>query len=76
MQTFLNYRDSDAEQLATDFRTIMALESDVGLVFDLDALAATAIREEMEYGGIPLKTAAYLERRVFLLRSILALVML
>lgn len=40
----------------------MAIESDDGLVFDLDALAATVIREEMEYCGVRLKTAAYLER--------------
>lgn len=40
----------------------MSIESDDGLVFDLDALAATAIREEMEYGGTRLKTSAYLEK--------------
>jgi hypothetical protein len=40
----------------------MAIESDDGLVFDLDALTATAIREEMEYGGTRLKTSAYLEK--------------
>ncbi|KYB45184.1 hypothetical protein ACJKIH_21775 [Brucella pseudogrignonensis] len=40
----------------------MAIESDDGLAFDIDALAATVIREEMEHGGVRLKTAAYLER--------------
>jgi predicted nucleotidyltransferase component of viral defense system len=59
---FLGHGDSDPERLAADFREIMAIESDDGLVFDLDALAATAIREEMEYGGTRLKTAAYLEK--------------
>ena len=48
--------------MAADFREIMAIESDDGLVLDLDALAATAIREEMEYGGTRLKTSAYLEK--------------
>ncbi|CDX52987.1 hypothetical protein MPL3365_170203 [Mesorhizobium plurifarium] len=38
------------------------MESDDGLAFDIDALTATVIREEMEYGGVRLKTAAYLER--------------
>lgn len=38
------------------------MESDDGLAFDIDALIATVIREEMEYGGVRLKTAAYLER--------------
>lgn len=40
----------------------MAIESGDGLAFDIDALAATVIREEREYGGVRLKTAAYLER--------------
>jgi len=59
---FLGHGDPDPARLAADFREIMAIESDDGLVFDLDALAATAIREEMEYGGTRLKTAAYLEK--------------
>ncbi len=59
---FLGHGDPDPERLAADFREIMEIESDDGLVFDLDALAATAIREEMEYGGTRLKTAAYLEK--------------
>ena len=59
---FLGHGDPDPERLAADFRAIMAIESDDGLVFDLDALAATAIREEMEYGGTRLKTSAYLEK--------------
>lgn len=59
---FLGHGDPDPERLAADFREIMAIESEDGLVFDLDALAATAIREEMEYGGTRLKTAAYLEK--------------
>lgn len=59
---FLGHGDPDPERLAADFREIMAIETDDGLVFDLDALAATAIREEMEYGGTRLKTSAYLEK--------------
>ena len=59
---FLGHGDSDPGHLTADFREIMAIESDDGLIFDLDALAATVIREEMEYGGTRLKTAAYLEK--------------
>ncbi|MCW6536939.1 nucleotidyl transferase AbiEii/AbiGii toxin family protein [Sphingomonas lycopersici] len=59
---FLGYGVSDPDRLIADFREIMKLESDDGLVFDIDALAASAIREEMEYGGIRLQTVAYLER--------------
>lgn len=59
---FLGHGNPDPDLLVADFRRIMAIESDDGLVFDLDALAATAIREEMEYGGTRLKTSAYLEK--------------
>ena len=41
---------------------MMGLPADDGLVFDVDNLSATAIREEMEYGGTRLKTVAYLEK--------------
>ncbi|KAB1083409.1 nucleotidyl transferase AbiEii/AbiGii toxin family protein [Neorhizobium galegae] len=59
---FLGHGDADPARLTADFGEIMAMESDDGLAFDIDALAATVIREEMEYGGVRLKTAAYLER--------------
>lgn len=59
---FLGHGDADPDRLVADFREIMAIESDDGLVFDIAALAATAIRGEMEYGGVRLKTAAYLEK--------------
>lgn len=59
---FLGHGDADPDRLAADFQEIMAIDSDDGLAFDIDALAATVIREEMEYGGVRLKTAAYLER--------------
>ncbi|OYY88397.1 MAG: hypothetical protein B7Y61_02510 [Rhizobiales bacterium 35-66-30] len=59
---FLGHGDADPDRLIADFGEIMAIESDDGLAFDIDALAAAVIREEMEYGGVRLKTAAYLER--------------
>ncbi len=59
---FLGHGDADPEKLIADFRAIMLIEGGDGLVFDTDALTATAIHEEMEYGGVRLKTAAYLER--------------
>ncbi|MBB3770161.1 putative nucleotidyltransferase component of viral defense system [Angulomicrobium tetraedrale] len=59
---FLGHGDADPNRLIADFRQIMTIESDDGLRFDIDTLAATVIREEMEYGGIRLKAAAYLER--------------
>lgn len=59
---FLGHGDPDPERLIADFRQIMAGEGDDGLVFDLDALSAEVFREEMEHGGVRLKTAANLER--------------
>lgn len=59
---FLGHGDPDPDRLITDFRQIMAVEGDDGLVFDLDSMSAEVIREDMEYGGVRLKTAAYLER--------------
>lgn len=59
---FLGHGDADADQLVADFREIMSVAVDDGLVFDVDKLSATAIREEMEYGGTRLKSVAYLEK--------------
>lgn len=59
---FLGHGDADADRLVADFREIMSVDVDDGLVFDVDNLSATAIREEMEYGGTRLKTVAYLEK--------------
>lgn len=59
---FLGFGADDKEAIKADFAEIMAIETNDGLLFDVDALAASAIREEMEYGGIRLKTSAYLER--------------
>lgn len=59
---FLGFGDGDAETIKAIFAEIMEIPSDDGLDFDTKALAATATREEMEYGGIRLKTNAYLDR--------------
>lgn len=53
---FLCFGEADAETIKAVFAEIMAIASDDGLDFDTKALTATAIREEMEYGGIRLKT--------------------
>lgn len=59
---FLGYGDVDQERLKTAFAKILSIGADDGLEFDVDGLTATAIREEMEYGGVRLRTMAYLER--------------
>ncbi len=59
---FLGFGDADAEKIKAIFAEIMEIAGDDGLDFDTGALAASTIREETEYGGIRLKTNAYLER--------------
>lgn len=59
---FLGFGADDEDAIKTAFADIMMVDAADGLVFDTDALAASAIREEMEYGGTRLKTSAYLER--------------
>ena len=59
---FLGFGEADAEAIKAIFAEIMTIASDDGLAFDTEALAASAIREEMEYGGIRLRTTAYIER--------------
>jgi predicted nucleotidyltransferase component of viral defense system len=59
---FLGFGDADVETIKAVFAQIMAITSEDGLDFDTGALTASTIREEMEYGGIRLKTNAYLER--------------
>jgi predicted nucleotidyltransferase component of viral defense system len=51
--------DSDVQAILDAFRAICALNvPDDGVVFDLDALQAAPIREEVEYGGVRVRTAA------------------
>jgi predicted nucleotidyltransferase component of viral defense system len=59
---FLGFGDADVETIKAVFAQIMAITSEDGLDFDTGALTASTIREEMEYGGIRLKTSVYLER--------------
>jgi predicted nucleotidyltransferase component of viral defense system len=59
---FLGFGEADIATITTIFAEIMAIAGDDGLEFDTRALTASTIREETEYGGIRLKTKAYLER--------------
>lgn len=56
----LGFGDPAHEALLRTFREVMAIEADDGVVFDLEALAIEAIREEVEYGGSRLRTTAAL----------------
>lgn len=56
----LAHGNSEPESVRTTFREILAIESDDGVVFDLDALSVEPIRLEAEYGGLRLETTARL----------------
>lgn len=55
----LGHGDSDVEAISDVFRAICVQPvADDGVVFDVDALQAAPIREEVEYGGVRLRTTA------------------
>ena len=55
----LGYGDNGAEAIAETFRTICAQPvADDGVKFDVAALEAAPIREEVEYGGVRIRTSA------------------
>lgn len=56
----LGFGDAAEDALLGTFREIMAIELDDGVSFDLKGLRIEAIREEVEYGGSRLRTAAAL----------------
>jgi len=57
---FLGYGDASEGHLKTVFSKLLSLEANDGLVFDVDGLTIETIKEDQEYGGIRLKTIAYL----------------
>ncbi|WP_024896576.1 nucleotidyl transferase AbiEii/AbiGii toxin family protein [Brucella rhizosphaerae] len=55
----LGHGDNDAEAIAEIFRAICAQAvADDGVTFDIAALTAAPIREEVEYGGVRVRTTA------------------
>jgi len=54
----LGFGEPDPEAMLTAFRDILRKPGDDGVVFDVNALRIDRIREEQEYGGLRLKTAA------------------
>jgi len=56
----LGFGDPAADPMLAVFRTICAIQVDDGVVFDLDGLRVDQIREELEYGGLRLRTTATL----------------
>lgn len=56
----LGFGDPSADPMLAVFRSICSIEVDDGVVFDLDGLRVDQIREELEYGGLRLRTTATL----------------
>jgi Nucleotidyl transferase AbiEii toxin, Type IV TA system len=54
----LGYGDPDPQAMLAVFREICAVQMDDGVVFDLGRLAVDPVREELEYGGLRIKTEA------------------
>lgn len=59
---FLGHGDASEATIRATFAEIMGIASDDGLRFDIDNMATTTIRDDMEYGGIRVRVPAYLER--------------
>ena len=56
----LGFGESEAEGMLKIFREVLAVADDDGVVFDVADLKVDQIREELEYGGLRLKTRATL----------------
>lgn len=54
----LGFGDPEPESMLATFREILAQEAADGVEFDVDALRVARIREELEYGGLRLRTTA------------------
>ena len=57
---FLGYGDPEPDTMLVTFREICAIEVEDGIVFDVDALRVDLIREELEYGGLRIRTTGAL----------------
>ena len=55
---FLGFGDPDPEAMVAVFREVCDIAADDGVAFDSDALRVDQIREELEYGGLRLRTVA------------------
>jgi predicted nucleotidyltransferase component of viral defense system len=54
----LGFGDADPDKMVNTFREICAVPFDDAVVFDVEAVEIDRIREELEYGGLRIKTNA------------------
>ncbi len=57
----LGFGDASPEAMRRIFAEICAIEARDGIVFDIDGFRTETIREEVEYGGVRLRTTAFLD---------------
>lgn len=57
----LGFGNSDAGSVLAIFREVCAVAADDGVTFDAAALTAELVREELEYGGLRIKTNATID---------------
>jgi hypothetical protein len=58
----LGFGESSAESMLAVWKEICAIPADDGITFDGDGLRSSPIREDMEYGGVRLRTTATIAR--------------
>jgi predicted nucleotidyltransferase component of viral defense system len=58
---FLGFGDSDPDKVRDAFKDICATSGDDGVTFDADAIKIERNREELEYGGLRLRTQAFID---------------
>ena len=58
----LGFGDSAEESILSVFREVCGMSMDDGITFEIDNLRIERIREELEYGGLRLRTVANLSR--------------
>lgn len=62
----LGFGESSADFMMTVWKEVFAIPAADGITFDGDGLRASPIREDMEYGGVRLRTTATIARaRIF-----------
>jgi predicted nucleotidyltransferase component of viral defense system len=57
---FLGYGDPAPEPMLATFRDVFAIHADDGITFDVEGLRVELIREELDYGGLRLRTTGLL----------------
>lgn len=59
---FLGFGDPDPDAMLGVFRDICGVPFDDGVAFDTNALAIDRVRDELDYGGLRIKTNATIDR--------------